>query len=50
MKFTEVEINTILTLINNNIEKGWYYGNKEQYFTRLNKIKMKFESEQPIHL
>jgi len=42
-KFTQVEKETILTLLEKNIEEGWYYGNKEQYFKRLQKIKEKLE-------
>lgn len=43
VKLTEVEANFILTLIENNENEGWYYGNKEQYFKRLERVKAKLE-------
>lgn len=43
IKFTQVEKNTILTWLEDNIREGWYSGNREQYFKRLQKIKEKLE-------
>lgn len=42
-KFTQAEKNTILTWLEENIREGYYYGNKEQYFKRLEKIREKLE-------
>ena len=44
MNFTKIEIDTILDLIDDNIRDGCYYGNKEQYFKRLNNIKLKLNT------
>ena len=44
MNFTKIEIYTILALIDDNIREGYYYGNKEQYFKRLDKIKLKIKT------
>jgi len=41
MELTKVEREAILTLINLNFEEGWHFGNKEQYFKRLNRIRKK---------
>lgn len=43
MKFTETETNTILRLVEERIEDGCYYGNKEQYYKRLARIKLQLE-------
>ncbi len=43
IKFTEIEVNTMLNLVDSEIEEGCYYGNKEQYYKRLAKIKLKLK-------
>lgn len=47
IKFTEVETSTILTLVEERIEDGCYYGNKEQYYKRLDRIKLKLVDSYP---
>ena len=41
VKLTKSEIGHILTLISVNDREGWYYGNKEQYRKRSERIKYK---------
>jgi hypothetical protein len=40
-KITKVEASHLLTLLEENERVGWYYGPKEQYFNRANRIKSK---------
>lgn len=42
-KFTEVEIRHLLFLIADNEREGMYWGNKEQYWKRIERIKGKLE-------
>jgi hypothetical protein len=42
---TDSEIAHILTLINQNEEEGWYFGNKSQYWNRSEKIKDKLKQQ-----
>jgi hypothetical protein len=39
IKLTEEEVNHILTLIDNNEQEGFYYGNKKQWEKRSERIK-----------
>jgi hypothetical protein len=39
VKLTEAEVNHILTLIDNNEQEGFYYGNKKHWEKRSEKIK-----------
>ncbi len=39
------EIRLLLTLLYSNKEEGVYYGNKEQYYTRRNKLIEKLEDK-----
>jgi len=42
---TDIEIAHILTLINQNEDEGWYFGNKLQYWNRSKTIKDKFKQQ-----
>lgn len=46
IKLTTAEINHILTLISMNEKDRWVYGNTEQYWKRLNKIKDKLMKQE----
>ena len=46
INLTQSEKNTILTWLEKNIEEGYYYGNKKQYFKQLQSIKFKLETTQ----
>lgn len=37
-KFTDVEISHIVSVLMENEREGWYYGNKEQYWKRHQRI------------
>ena len=39
IELEKIEIETLLNLVENNIEEGFYYGNKKFYFKRIEKIK-----------
>jgi hypothetical protein len=41
INLTNAEIWVILSYIENNRDEGYYYGNKEQYFKRLDKLEKK---------
>jgi len=41
--FTWVECQAVIGLINANIEEGSYFGNREQYYNRLERIKQKID-------
>ena len=45
VKLTKSEIGHILTLISVNDREGWYYGNKEQYRKRSERIKYKLTKD-----
>jgi hypothetical protein len=45
VKLTKAEIGHILTLISVNDREGWYYGNKEQYRKRSERIKYKLTKD-----
>lgn len=42
VNLTVAEANHVLTLIVDRIEDGIYYGNKEQYYARSERIRQKF--------
>lgn len=42
--FTRIEIQHLLTLITDNAREGWYYGQKETYWSRSEVIKQKLET------
>lgn len=43
IEFTSTELSTLFNLVLNEIDSGDYYGNKDQYYTRLNKIRDKMQ-------
>lgn len=44
LKFTKAEIHHLQSLIEVNEREGWYYGNKDQYWKRSNRIKEKLSN------
>lgn len=45
MKFTNAEINHLLSLIEANERDGWYYAPRDQYWKRSERIKAKLKSK-----
>jgi hypothetical protein len=45
MTLTKAEINYLLWLIDDNIKDGSYYGNKKQYYKRVDGIIRKLKNE-----
>jgi hypothetical protein len=43
LKLTKTEAEHLLTLIERNEDKGWYYAPKEQYWNRSERIKKKLQ-------
>ena len=43
-KITKPEAEHLLTLIDRNEDKGWYYSPKEQYWNRSERIKKKLQA------
>lgn len=43
VKLTNIEIEDLLYLVDEMLDSGCYFGRKDYYINRLNKVKQKFE-------